>query len=128
MVTIGNQRTKEDNFLLVKNMKHDLLNVSQISDQGHTLTFYFKKYRIKDKYIGSLVTTATKTPNNVYILDEKEERCFLGQVYEWCLWNRRMRHINFDNLEIIIKIQAVQDIPKITNPLQLVYIHFQHGK
>ena len=39
-----------------------------------------------------------------------------------------MGHIKFDNLVIIIKIQAIQDIPKIRNPLQLVCIHFQHGK
>ena len=82
MVTIGNQRTKEDNVLLVENMKDDLLNVNQMCDQGHTLTFDFEKCRIKDKYIGSLLTTATRTPNNVYILDKKEERCFLVQVYE----------------------------------------------
>jgi hypothetical protein len=38
-VRIGNKNTKEENVLLVEYMKHNLLSVSQICDQGHKVTF-----------------------------------------------------------------------------------------
>ena len=38
-VRIGNKNTKEENVLLVEDMKHNLLSVSQMCDQGHKLTF-----------------------------------------------------------------------------------------
>ena len=80
MVTLGIQRTKANNVLLVENMTHNHLSVSQMCDQGHTLTFDLDKCKIKYRGTGSLVATATRNQNNVYILDEKEEICFLGQV------------------------------------------------
>jgi hypothetical protein len=38
-VIIGNKVTKEENVLLVEDMKHNILNVSQICDQGHKIIF-----------------------------------------------------------------------------------------
>jgi hypothetical protein len=35
MVIIGNKETKEEKVLLVEDMKHNLLSVSQICDHGH---------------------------------------------------------------------------------------------
>jgi hypothetical protein len=39
IVGIGNKNTKEENFLLVEDMKHNLLSVIQICEQGHKVTF-----------------------------------------------------------------------------------------
>jgi hypothetical protein len=39
IVIIGNNNTKAENVLLVEDMKHNLLILSQICDQGHKLTF-----------------------------------------------------------------------------------------
>ena len=36
-VIIGNKNTKEENFLLVEDMKHNILSVSQMCDQDHKL-------------------------------------------------------------------------------------------
>ena len=38
-VRIGNKNTKEENIRLVEDMKHNLLSVSQMCDQGHKITF-----------------------------------------------------------------------------------------
>ena len=38
-VIIGNKNTKEKNVLLVEDMKHNILSVSQMCDQGHKLMF-----------------------------------------------------------------------------------------
>jgi hypothetical protein len=39
VVEIGRKNVKEKNVLLVEDLKHNLLSVSQIFDQGYTLTF-----------------------------------------------------------------------------------------
>jgi hypothetical protein len=39
-IRIGNKDTKARNFLLVEDMKHNILIVSQMCDQGHKLVFY----------------------------------------------------------------------------------------
>ena len=69
-VSLGNAKTKAQNVLLVENMKHNLLSVSQMCDQGHTLMFDCQKCEIRFKQnSGKLVATTTKNPNNVYILN-----------------------------------------------------------
>ena len=39
MVSLGNLRYQANNVLLVENMKHNILSVSQMYDQGNNLTF-----------------------------------------------------------------------------------------
>jgi hypothetical protein len=46
-VRIGNKNTKAENVLLVEYMKHNLLSVSQMCDQGHKVTFDSKKCEIR---------------------------------------------------------------------------------
>ena len=80
-------------------MKHNLLSVSQMCDQGHVLTFTSKDCKIQREDSGKLVATASRTQNNIYILDEiNRERCFLGKEDESWLWHRRMGHTHFGNL------------------------------
>ena len=110
-------------------MKHVLLSVSQMYDQGHVLTFTSKYCKIRKEGLGKLVATASKTPNNIYMLDEiKKEKCCLGREDESWLWHRRMGHIHFDNLVKINKKQAVRELPKIKKPLNSVCKHCQHEK
>jgi hypothetical protein len=57
---------------LVEDLKHNLLSVSKICDQGYTLTFDSRKCKIRENNSGRLVATATRRPNNIYILDMKK--------------------------------------------------------
>jgi hypothetical protein len=52
-VRIGNKNEKAQNVLLVEDMKHNLLSVSQMCDQGHKLTFNSKKCEIRKKVQGN---------------------------------------------------------------------------
>jgi hypothetical protein len=47
IVRIGNKNTKEKNILLVEDMKHNLLSVSQMCDQGHKVNFDSQKCEIR---------------------------------------------------------------------------------
>jgi hypothetical protein len=46
-VIIGNKNTKAENVLLVEDMKHNILSVSQMCDQGHKVTFDSQKCEIR---------------------------------------------------------------------------------
>ena len=46
-IWIGNKNEKAQNVLLVEYMKHNILSVSQMCDQGHKLTFDSEKCEIR---------------------------------------------------------------------------------
>jgi hypothetical protein len=46
-VRIGNRNRKAENVLLVEDIKHNLLSVSQMFDEGHKITFDSQKSKIR---------------------------------------------------------------------------------
>jgi hypothetical protein len=72
IVKIESENVKVGKLLLVEDLKHNLLNVSKICDQGYTLTFDSRKCKIRENNSGRLVATATRRLNNIYILDMKK--------------------------------------------------------
>ena len=70
-ITLGNKDATTKNVLLIENMKHNLLSVSQMFHQGHVLMFTSKDCKIRREDSGKLVVTASRTPNNIYMLDVK---------------------------------------------------------
>jgi hypothetical protein len=46
-IRIENKNEKEENVLLVEDMKHNLLSLSQMCDQGHKFTFDSQKCDIR---------------------------------------------------------------------------------
>jgi hypothetical protein len=108
-VRIGSKNEKEKNVLLVEDMKHNLLSVSQMCDQGHKVTFDSKKCEIRKEGLGKLVVTAARTSSNIYVLSEiGNGKCCLGKEDESWLWHKRMGHIHFDNLLKVNKRDAVR--------------------
>jgi hypothetical protein len=116
-VSLGNNKTKEEDVILVENLKPNILSVSQTCDQGHILTFDSQKCEIRKKDIGKLVAVAPRTSINVYILD----------IEIW-LWHRNLGHLSFGNLIKSNKKEAVRDLPKVIKPLDLICKHCQIGK
>jgi hypothetical protein len=79
IVSLGNNKNKEEDVILVENLKPNLLSVSQICNQGHILTFDFQKCEIKKKDIGKPVAVAPRKSSNVYIFNiDEEEKCCLS--------------------------------------------------
>jgi hypothetical protein len=119
-IKLGSKDAMEKNVLLVENMKHNLLSVSQMCDQGHTLLFNSKKCEIRKEGSGRLVAKKIRNPNNIYILNEiRKERYFLGKEDESWIWHRRMGHMHFDNLVKINIKEVVREMPEISKPTNL---------
>jgi hypothetical protein len=129
IVKLGSKDAKEENVLLIEDMKHNLLSVSQMCDQGHRLVFDSQKCEIRKEGSDKLVATAVRTPRNIYVLNEiGKEKCFLGKEDESWLWHRRMGHINFDNLVKVSKREAVREILEISRPTNILCKHCLQGK
>jgi hypothetical protein len=112
IVQIGNKNEKAENVLLVEDIKHNILSVSQMCDQGHKVTFDSQKCEIRKEGSRKLVTTASRTSNNIYVLSKiGNQKCCLGKEDESWLWHRRMGHMNFDNLVKFTKREAIREIP-----------------
>ena len=72
IVKLGSENVKAGKVLLVEDLKHNLLSVNKICDQGYNLTFDSRKCKIRENDLGRLVATAKIRPNNIYILDVKK--------------------------------------------------------
>jgi hypothetical protein len=89
-IKIESKDAMEENVLLVKDMKHNLLSVSQMCDQGCIIVFDSKKWETRKAESDKLVATTVRTPRNIYVLNEiGKEICFLGKDDESWLWNKR---------------------------------------
>jgi hypothetical protein len=72
VVELGRKNVKAKNVLLVEDLNHNILIVSKMCDQEYTLMVDSQKSKIRENNLGRLVATATKRPNNIYILDMKK--------------------------------------------------------
>jgi hypothetical protein len=126
---LGTRMKRHKNVLLVEDMKHNILSVIQMCDQGHKLTFDSEKCEIRKEGSGKLVGTTARTSNNIYVLSEiGNEKCCLGKENESWLWHRRMGHMHFDNLVKVSKREAVREMSQIMKPTNTLYKHCQQGK
>jgi hypothetical protein len=128
MVSLSNGKEKAQDVLFVEGMKHNLLSVSQVCDRGCEVIFTSKDCRVKSVNSRQLVAKGIRTENNVSVLIEEEEECYLSNYDESWLWNRRLGHLNFNHIIKIKNSGAVKDIPKISKPYDYVCKPCQIGK
>ena len=110
--------TKElicDNAYWVEGLKHNLLSVAQLLNNGIKVEFMHGKTRLLDGK-GKLIRLGTQTKGNLFYLELGECSCFIAQVEESWLWHKRLCHVNFDNLVKIRKFRKVKGIPNIKKP------------
>jgi hypothetical protein len=125
-VRIVNKDNKVENVLLVEDMRHNIISVSKMCDQGHKIMFDSHKCEIRKEGLEKLVATAVRTSSNICVLSEiGNEKCYLGKEDEVWISNRRMGHINFDNLIKVIKKEIVREIPQIMKPTNTLCKHCQ---
>ena len=59
---------------MIEDLKHNLLSVGKICNQGYKLRFNSRKCEIREAKSGILVATATGNPHNIYTLDRVERK------------------------------------------------------
>jgi hypothetical protein len=68
-VKLGSENVKVGKVLLVEDLKHNLLSVSKICDQGYTLTFDSRKCKIRENNLGRLLRT-----KHQYSIEKPQEK------------------------------------------------------
>jgi len=67
------EKVKYGNVLYVDGLKHNLLSVSQMCDQGIEVIFRSNGCSVHDLDTGKTVIKGIRTPNNLYIFEEGQQ-------------------------------------------------------
>ena len=59
---------------MVEDLKHNILSVGKMCDQGYNLRFNSRKCEIREAESGIVVATTTRNPHNIYILDRVKRK------------------------------------------------------
>ena len=92
------EKFKAGNFMYVYGLKHNLLSVSQMCDQGNEVMFQSNECVFRELDTGETVIKGVRTPNNLYILKGGHQQCYLRKNDEQCLWHRRLGHLSFPQI------------------------------
>ena len=107
-----------ENILFVDGLKHNLLSISQLCDQGNRVIFDNAKCTIesikdnKTLFIGQRV-------KNVYVftIDDIASingTCLTAMNKNGLLWYRRLRHVRINLISKLVKKDLVIELPNIS--------------
>lgn len=112
-----------EEILLVDNLKHNLLSISQLCDKGFTVIFRKNNCLIiKDDNLNvdsANIAYSASRYNDIYKLHitnnlRCEESCLLASNDELVLWHKRLGHVNLKNLMKLSKNSLVEGLPKFS--------------
>jgi hypothetical protein len=84
--------------IYVDDLKHNLLSVSQMCDQGTEVLFRSNRCVVHELDTGETVIKGIITPNNLYILKGGQQQCYLRKNDEHCLWHKILGHLSFPQI------------------------------
>ena len=128
MISLSNGKDKAKNVLYVDGLKHNLLGVSQMCDQGYDAIFKAKKCQIKSISTGEIVVVDVRIENNFYVLKEKTKRCYLTKIDEISLWHKRLGYMNFDQIINMRNKNVSKDPQRLSKLENTICKSFQLGK
>ena len=65
--------------MYVNGLKHNLLSVSQMCDQGNEVVFRSNGCVVRKLDIRETVIKGIRTPNNLYVLKGGQQQCYLSK-------------------------------------------------
>ena len=114
--TVGNASLSISKVFLVDGLKHNLISISQLCDNGYHVAFKSSKCIIKNANNDTLFTACRD--KNVYTINFDEMTmqnlsCLSAQneCDAW-LWHRRLGHSSMENLTKLSKHDLARGIPK----------------
>ncbi|XP_052874153.1 uncharacterized protein LOC128279399 [Gossypium arboreum] len=99
--------------LYVPDIDQNLLSVGQLVKKGYSLVFKNGFCIVEDTYGQELVTVAMTDRSFMLDLNQLEKKAYTSLVDNNSLWHRRLGHVNFRSLNLLHKLNLVDDISKI---------------
>ena len=116
-IEIGSDIIKK--VALVSGLKHNLLSISQITDRGYHVNFIKDHCEIINKKTQKIALTGYRH-GNIYeanLLSNTDEKitCLLGEAStsEIMIWHKKLSHLNFSNLNELVRKDLVSGLPKV---------------
>src|SRR3954466_14372632 len=105
------------NVLLVEGLTHNLLSISQLSDNDYDIIFNQKSCKAVSQRDGSILFTG-KRKNKVYktdLQDLKNQKvtCLMSVCEEQWVWHRRLGHASLRKISQINKLNLVRGLPNL---------------
>ena len=101
---VGFPLTTIKNISLVRGLKHNLLSISQLCDKGYKMTFGKDKEEAFNQDGEKIFEGFQK--GNIYMIEPAKvetESCFLTMHDNIFLWHKKLGHVNFSQLENLLK-------------------------
>ena len=120
--TVSNGKVSFDKVNLVRQLDYNLLSVSQVCDQKHNMFFIEHECLVlKPGFEIPTDKILLRAPRreNMYMLDISNAAplgnvsCFLSKasINESSLWHRRLCHVNYKNMNKLVKNGLVNGLP-----------------
>jgi len=93
--------------------------------------YKFESNRVSCKIFdktGKLLAIGEKSRGNLFYLNISSNACTVASSDKKRLWNRRLCHVNFDNLVKVGRKNCVRGLPPITKPNNVTCKDYQLGK
>ena len=89
--------------------------MSQLNSSGYKVEFEDKIAKIYD-IDGKLIRKGDQSRANPFYLDMNNSTCLVVEFDDIRLWNKRLCHVNFDNLVNIMNMKRAKGFPKLKKP------------
>ena len=120
--TLGYGMIEKDNVIiekvaLVDGLKHNLLSIRQLCDNGNKVHFSQESFFIANKETKDILLTGNKN-ENVYIVDFNSSKvdslnCLLSMAFiddSW-IWHKKLSHLNFKAMNMLMQKNLVRGLP-----------------
>ena len=106
-----------NNVHYVKELKYNLLSISQMCDRGNEVKFMANNCLVTNCITWKVVMSATRV-KNMYVVDLEsiegdDLSCLSAQIDESDLWHRRLGHISSTLLNKLVARDLVRRLPKV---------------
>src|ERR1051325_7789863 len=105
------------NVLLVDRLMHNLLSISQISDNRYDIIFNQKSCKVVSQKDGTILFNG-KRKNNIYKikhfeLKSQNVKCLMSVDNEQWAWHRRLGHVSMRRIYQTNKLNLVGGLPNL---------------
>ncbi|XP_045809814.1 uncharacterized protein LOC123904167 [Trifolium pratense] len=127
--TIGkNNSAKIENVHYVEGLKHNLISISQLCDNGLEVIFRSHTCEIKQSDKTLFYGSRIKNVYVIYLDELPTESCFVSLEKDKWIWHKRAGHISMKTMSKLSKLDLVRGLPDISFDLDKVCESCAKGK
>lgn len=105
-----------DDVLLVEGLTTNLINISQLCDQGMSVNFNMFECNVSNKD-QEVLMKGSRSKGNCYLWISQNKShpltCLISKVDETKIWNQKLGHLNLKSMRKIIYEDAISGLPKL---------------